>query len=77
VRWDDPDDARAWLASARSHIADLAALAREGCRRSKDRVLSRAERGRQTRAAEHALHLLLNAADAGLLFPPPRGDRGE
>jgi hypothetical protein len=48
------------LASARSHVADLAALAREGCRRSKDRVLSRAERGRQTRAAEHSLYLLLN-----------------
>jgi hypothetical protein len=78
LRWDDPDDARAWLASARSHVADLAALAREGCRRSKDRVLSRAERGRQTRAAEHALLLLLNAADAGLRIPPPpEGEQGE
>ena len=78
LRWDDPDDARAWLASARSHVADLAALAREGCRRSKDRVLSRAERGRQTRAAEHALLLLLNAGDAGLRIPPPpEGEQGE
>jgi hypothetical protein len=78
VRWDDPEDARAWLAAVRAHIADLVALAREGCRRGKGRVLSRAERGRQTRAAEHALGTLLDAADAGLLsLPAPRGEQGE
>jgi hypothetical protein len=59
-------------------MADLAALAREGARRSKHRVLSRSERGRQTRAAEHSLGLLLNAADAGLPTPPAdKGEQGE
>jgi hypothetical protein len=78
LRWDDPEDARAWLASARTHIADLAALAREGARPSKHRVLSRSERGRQAHAAERALRTLFDAADAGLpLPPPPRGDQGE
>jgi hypothetical protein len=78
LRWDDPEDARAWLARARIHVADLAALAREGARPSKHRVLSRSERSRQTRAAMQSLSMLFDAADAGLLFPPPRrGDRGE
>jgi hypothetical protein len=77
LRWDDPKDARAWLAGVRTHVTDLAALAREGARRGKDRVLSRSERSRQTRAAMQSLSMLFDAADAGLLFPPPRGDRGE
>ena len=78
VRWDDRADVRAWLSRARSHIAELAALAREGSRRGKNRVLSRAERSRQTRAAESSLCTLLDAADAGLLtLPAPRGEQGE
>jgi hypothetical protein len=78
VRWDEPEDVRAWLARARARVADLAALAREGCRHGKDRVLSRAERGRQTRAAEHSLRMLLDAAEAGLVsLPTRRGDRSE
>jgi hypothetical protein len=78
LRWDDREDGRAWLARARSHVADLAAVAREGARQSKHRVLSRSERSRQARAAVNALRELFDAAEAGLLFPsPPRGDRGE
>jgi hypothetical protein len=78
LRWNDPKDGRAWLARARTHVADLAALAREGARPSKDRVLSRSERSRQTQAAVTALRLLFDAAEAGLLSPPPgRGERGE
>ena len=77
VRWNDPEDVRSWLSSARTHVADLAAIAREGARRGKHRVLSRSERRRQARAAVHALRALFDAADAGLLFPPSEGDRGE
>src|SRR5262245_1017645 len=44
VHWSDPTEARAWLTAARATTFDLVALAREGSRRIKHRVLSRAER---------------------------------
>src|SRR4051812_23158693 len=48
----NPADARAWLDDARAIFEDLAALAREGSRRLKHRVLSRAELRSQVRDAE-------------------------
>jgi hypothetical protein len=78
LRWADPLDARAWLDEVRTQVADLAALGREGSRRIKHRVLSRAERGRQVRTAMRLLDALLDAADAGLTSPPAEeGDQGE
>jgi hypothetical protein len=69
VRWSDPADARAWLGAARASVADLAALAREGSRRGRHRVLSRAELRRQARDLERALLALFDRADAGLAGP--------
>jgi hypothetical protein len=47
-------------------VDDLAAAARDGSRRAKHRVLSRAERRRQARTAQLKLAALLEAAAAGL-----------
>src|SRR4051812_21967178 len=66
LHWADPAQARAWLADARATAADLAAAAREGSRRRKRRVLSRAEIRRQAHDAERALLSLFDAAEAGL-----------
>src|SRR5262249_40436560 len=55
VDWPDPAEARAWLDVAYANATDLAALAREGSRRLKRRVLSRAELRRQTRELERTL----------------------
>lgn len=71
LRWADPADARAWLNQVRASFGDLAAAAREGSRRFKHRVLSRAELRRQRRAAERSLGALLDAAQAGLAGPEP------
>lgn len=66
LRWADPAHAEAWLTATRAAFADLAAAAREGSRRLKHRVLSRAELQRQVRAAEIRLVGLFDAAEAGL-----------
>ena len=66
VHWADPTEARAWLNDARATVDDLAALAREGSRRLKHCVLSRAERRRRTREIETALLALFEAALAGI-----------
>ena len=77
VDWADPIQVRAWLDAARTTVDDLAALAREGSRRFKHRVLSRPERRRKTRETERALDSLFEAAFAGLpASPPERGDTG-
>ena len=78
VDWADPTQVRAWLDAARTTFDDLAALAREGSRRFKHRVLSRPERRRKTRETERALDSLFEAALAGLpASPPEQGDDGE
>jgi hypothetical protein len=64
--WQDLDHARAWLGAVREAAEDLAALAREGGRRLRRRVLSRAELRRQTREAEGSMRGLLAQAEAGL-----------
>jgi hypothetical protein len=66
LRWADPAHARAWLSQVSLVVDDLAAAARDGSRRAKHRVLSRAERRRQARTAELKLAALLEAAAAGL-----------
>jgi len=71
VSWTNGEDIRGWLSATRTAIADLQALAREGSRRLKHRVLSRAELRCQLREAETALNVLLADADAGL--PPVEG----
>jgi hypothetical protein len=75
LRWADPADVRAWLDQGLASVADLAAVAREGSRRLKRRVLSRAELRRQARAAERSLRVLFAAAAAGL--PAVKGDTVE
>jgi hypothetical protein len=66
LRWADPAHARAWLREVSIVVEDLAAAARDGSRRGKHRVLSRAERRRQARTAQRKLAALLEAAAAGL-----------
>ena len=78
LRWDDRKDARAWLDRVRTRVDDLAAVAREGARPSKHRVLSRSERSRQTSTAVRRLRTLFDAAEAGLeSLSPPSGEQGE
>jgi hypothetical protein len=64
--WTDAAHARTWLGAVRETADDLAALAHEGGRRLKHRVLARAELRRQTREAERSLHGLLAEAEAAL-----------
>ena len=66
--WSQRREARAWLTRVRDSSDDLAALAREGARRLKHRVLSRAELRSQTRETARRLMTLINDAEAGL--PP-------
>ena len=66
-----PDHALAWLAAVRDAAEDLIALAHEGGRRLRRRVLSRAELRRQTRATARSVRALLAHAEAGLA-PPSR-----
>jgi hypothetical protein len=77
LRWDDRKDARVWLDRVRTRVDDLAAVAREGARQSKHRVLSRSERSRQASTAVRRLRTLFEAADAGLDALLPRGEQGE
>ena len=62
----DDADAAEWLRLVRGNADDLVALAREGVRRGKHRVLARAEVRRQTREAKRCMHGLLAEAEAGL-----------
>jgi hypothetical protein len=55
LTWTDPAAARAWLTAVRETADDLVALSQEGIRRVNNRVLSRAERRRQTRAARRSM----------------------
>ena len=63
----DPEDVRRWLHAIRESIADLVAVAREGARRPKKRVLSRGEMKRQARASEESLIALVEMAQSSLL----------
>lgn len=67
VDWADPTHVRAWLGALRAAGDDLSALAREGTRRLRYRVLSRAEIRRQARAATRSLHGRLAEAEAALV----------
>src|SRR5262249_40427032 len=62
----DASHAATWLHLIRNDTDDLIALAREGARRPKHRVLARAEIRRQTRDAALRVHGLLAEAEAGL-----------
>jgi hypothetical protein len=87
LRWADQAHARAWFEATSAAVADLCAVAREGSRRLKHRVLSRAELRRQRRGAEIKLLGLLSAAEAGLGYAaletpetpetPEKGEEGE
>ena len=78
LRWDDRKDARVWLDRVRTRVDDLAAVAREGARQSKHRVLSRSERSRQASTALRRLRTLFEAAEAGLdSLSSTSGDPGE
>ena len=72
VDWSNPIDVRAWLGALRDAGDDLSALAREGTRRPRRRVLARAEIRRQARAATRSLHGLLAEAEA-VLAPSREG----
>jgi hypothetical protein len=71
---DDADHVHAWVDAMRDAIADLAAAAREGTRRLRYRVLSRAEIRRQARSAERSLTGLLEAAESALMRRITRRD---
>jgi hypothetical protein len=61
----DPASVPRWLEASRAALLDLLAAAREGARRPRKRVLSRAEIRRQARDAfAHATALLDLAAEA-------------
>ena len=74
LRIGDAADLHAWLTAARTTADDLVAAAREGTRRLKHRVLSRAELRRRVRVASAELTRLLDAATAG--FDAPAGEGG-
>ena len=70
----DPAGVPRWLEASRAALLDLLAAAREGARRPRKRVLSRAEIRRQARDAfAHATSLLDLAASAlrSAASPPP------
>jgi hypothetical protein len=62
-----PEHARWWLHAVREAIADVVCVAREGTRRLKHRVLSRAELRRQLRQTETSLDELIGKAEEALL----------
>jgi hypothetical protein len=72
LAFDVKDAARAvaWLHLVRNDTDDLIALAREGARRPRHRVLARAEIRRQTREAALRVHGLLAEAEAALVPCP-------
>jgi hypothetical protein len=65
---DGPDR---WLAAARASLLDLVAAAREGARRPRERVLSRAEIRRQARDAFKSASALLDEAATALRLVAP------
>jgi hypothetical protein len=65
---DGPDR---WLAAARASLLDLVAAAREGARRPRERVLSRAEIRRQARDAFTSVSALLDEAATALRLAAP------
>jgi hypothetical protein len=66
-----PDGIDAWLAAARAAVLDLLAAAREGARRPRKRVLSRAEIRRQAREAFAGASALLDEAAEALREAAP------
>ena len=61
----DPAAVQGWLEASRTALLDLLAVAREGARRPRKRVLSRSEMRRQARDAFAQVTALLDlAADA-------------
>jgi hypothetical protein len=66
VDFTDPAGTAMWLRLVHNSAADLIALAREGARRRRHRVLARAEIRRQTQEAARSINGLLAEAEAGL-----------
>jgi len=62
----DPEDVQRWLDAGRAAALDLLAAAREGARRPRKRVLSRAEIRRQARDAFAQVTSLLDLAAEAL-----------
>jgi hypothetical protein len=67
----EPDGPEAWLIATRACLLDLLAAAREGARRPRKRVLSRAEIRRQAREAYAAGSSLLDEAVEALRVAAP------
>jgi hypothetical protein len=70
----DPAAVDRWLEASRVHLLDLLAVAREGARRPRKRVLSRAEMRRQARDAFAQVTSLLDLAAEALRRPPPTAE---
>lgn len=66
LRWNDPEEARAWLADLHEQILDAIAAGEDAVRPLRCRVLSRAEAGRKLVAAKEAITSLLASAEAGI-----------
>ena len=66
-----PPEPDRWLEAVRAAALDLLAAAREGARRPRKRVLSRAEIRRQARAAFAQVTALADHAADALRRPPP------
>jgi hypothetical protein len=62
----DPAGVQRWLEASRASLLDLLAVAREGARRPRKRVLSRAEMRRQAREAYAQVTALLDLAAEGM-----------
>jgi hypothetical protein len=69
--FDGPDGPDTWLVAARGSLLDLLAAAREGARRPRQRVLSRAEIRRQAREAFAGASALLDEAAEALRAAAP------
>ena len=65
-QWSDPTAVPRWLEASRTALLDLLAVAREGARRPRKRVLSRAEMRRQARDAFAQVKAFLDLAAEGL-----------
>jgi len=63
----NPEHMRRWLQAMSEVVSDLVCIAREGTRRLKHRVLSRAEMRRQMKEAEGSANGLLARAEEALL----------
>jgi hypothetical protein len=69
--WSSPEGPDRWLAAARAALLDLVAAAREGARRPRDRVLSRAEIRCQAHDAFRSAYALLDEAAVALRAAAP------